>query len=223
MEEKKPGDKKEKSKTAENEIKRKVVYFLFLYFKWLVILIAGFILILGIIFFIIPKYNEIREFVRENEGKNISDLHEATNYLEKLNDLITVYQKIDPVDIENIKLMLPEEYIKEDLFTELESVITKNGLLVKSIVISEPEEETINNNQGRKINESQTTRPSLPKDIKKIKINLTVVGTNYFSFKNLLKALEKNLKIIDITNLEFSPEGETISLELETYYLNSQD
>ncbi|MFH1427951.1 MAG: hypothetical protein ABIG60_05515 [Patescibacteria group bacterium] len=223
MKEKKPEDKIKKSKTAVSEIKRKIVYYLSLYFKWLILIISGLILILGIIFFVIPKYNEIREFIRVNEGKNIGDLNEATNYLEKLNDLITIYQKIDTVDIENIKSMLPEENIKEDLFTELESIITKNGLLVKSIIINEPEGETANNNQGRKINESQTARLSLPKDIKKIKINLTVVGTNYFSFKNLLKALEKNLRIIDITNLEFSPEGETITLGLETYYLNSQD
>jgi len=45
---------------------------------------------------------------------------------------------------------------------------------------------------------------------------------DYRGFKNLLEKLENNLRLIDITKVDFNPAAETVHLSAKTYYLTEK-
>ena len=50
-------------------------------------------------------------------------------------------------------------------------------------------------------------------------VTVSFSGGNYQLFKRLLTTIEKNIRIMDITNLSFSGAGESCNFTINTYYL----
>ena len=138
------------------------------------------------------------------------------NYLEKLRELKTIYGEVGAADIEKIKKILPESSGEEQLLSQLERIILKNGLILTSLRVEKKEEI-----KGRAGVGQETVQQGeiLPKEIGKLKIAMDIVGTDYAGIKHILRALENNLRIIDIVKLSFSPRENKTSLEAAAYYL----
>ncbi len=63
------------------------------------------------------------------------------------------------------------------------------------------------------------TDSSLPSEIGRIKVTLSIIGVDYFSLKNTLNTIENNLMIMDIISLDFQPSNNSVDLVFYTYYL----
>ena len=59
---------------------------------------------------------------------------------------------------------------------------------------------------------------TVPQNIGVINLNLEVTAIDYTGFKNLLRTLENNLRLFDITELSFIPDENAASFVLSTYY-----
>ena len=55
-------------------------------------------------------------------------------------------------------------------------------------------------------------------DEAKVKIKLSVSGVSYKKLKALLLAIEENLRLMDVVDVNFSSERKTADLEIDTYY-----
>lgn len=216
-------------KITENnneQLKQKVNGFLIKYFNLLAIVLAVIILIAGFFLLIKPKYNKISREIKLSNENSENKYNAAFNYLAQLNKLKAEYEKVSPEDIKKIEAMLPSEEFYEELFVQLESVVLKNGLLLTSIQISpegipsgkESAAAKARNNPSEK---NKAAEDILPEEITKIKIAMNVAGVDYFGLKNLLYALENNLQLIDITNLNFSPDQKGVTIEMFAYYFVS--
>ena len=60
----------------------------------------------------------------------------------------------------------------------------------------------------------------LPKGVGKIEVNFNAEGVDYYGLKNLIQSIENNLQIMDIENLKFNPEENTITIKFFTYYIS---
>lgn len=216
-------------KITENnneQLKQKVNGFLIKYFNLLAIALAVIILIAGFFLLIKPKYNKISREIKLSNENSENKYNAAFNYLAQLNKLKAEYEKISPEDIKKIETILPSEEFYEELFVQLESIVLKNGLLLTSMQISpegissgkESDGAKARNNSPEK---NKAAEDILPKEITKIKIMMNVAGVDYFGLKNLLYALENNLQLIDITNLNFSPDQKGVTIEMFAYYFVS--
>lgn len=134
------------------------------------------------------------------------------------------YEEIDKIDLDKIDSILPDVLGKDKLLSEMESLILKNGLLLTSLQIEEvkevkkaisPEGETSANLPGAAAQEKKNKLTN----VGKIKINVDLAGTNYDNFKKILKAIEDNLRLLDIAKIQFNPDANKTSLEIFAYYL----
>ncbi len=216
-------------KITENnneQLKQKANGFLIKYFNLLAIALAAIILIVGFFLLIKPKYNKIFQEIRLSNESSESKYNAAFAHLAQLNKLKAEYEKISPEGIKKIEIMLPSEKFYEEQFVQLESIVLKNGLLLTSLQISPEELPSGKESAAAKAKNSQPEKnkaaeAGLPEEVTKIKIAMNVAGVDYLGLKNLLYVLENNLQLIDITNLSFSPDQKSATLEMHAYYFVS--
>lgn len=205
------------------QIKNTVNIFLNRYFSAIALVVAVIILISGYLFLVRPKYKQIVndiESAGEEESLNYS---KRQKYLSQLKELKAEYRKISQEDIEKIKIMLPGTNNREELLAQMEKIITKNGFLLTSLSVEdiEPRQEKIAIPAKSKTADNKNLiKPAAKISVNKVKINMNIIGTDYSGLKKLLDVIENNLRLIDITNLSFSPNGNTTSLEMYAYYAN---
>ncbi len=211
--------------TSERERKiQKIGLFVISYLRWLIIVAVVVVLVAGYFFLIGPKYKKIMQLTENDSQQAEIDYSKKKKELADLGTLATIYHHdIDADEIKKIDALLPAENPEEELFTQLEYLVAGNGLVMTSLVISPEKEATASQGdvpeQARSQEEKTQPAITLPKEIGKIKANLNIIGVDYQGLKNILNTLENNLRIMDITYLNYAPPDGTLTLELYTYYL----
>lgn len=153
-------------------------------------------------------------------------LHATQQELEELSldrdKLLEKINEVSPENLERLARALPEGQDARGLLVLLEHIINQHSLDLTNIAL---ENQTV----VGKTPPSAQPRPaggvSTPKPASETKELPFKIGVNasYDNFKNLLISLEKSLRILDVTNIEFSaPGGETatanFNLQGRTYY-----
>lgn len=200
------------------EIRNKINVFLIRYFKWLVIFSAFIIIVVGYVFLLKPKYDYVNKLAEDNRFVEEQKYSERQQYLEKMNNLIEVYNKVDSSDIKKVDSILTTRNVPEELFSQMESIVEKNGLLLTFLTIESAEEEN-RKNSGIAIADNRSAAIALPPEIGRVEATLSVEGIDYFSLKNLLAAMENSLMLMDVTNLDFRLEDGSADLSFYTYFL----
>ncbi len=153
----------------------------------LVIIICFFLtLILGV-WFLWPKFQDLRE-VQKNIKEKEEQLQSNEEYFSNLKEI-----KISLEDyqgkLSKINSALPDDPSLPSLFNFLQKASSQSGLTLKGIspfAISSSEE-----------------FPTL----KEIQFGLKIIGS-YSSFKNFLSTLEKSARLIEVENISFISPGE---------------
>lgn len=185
-------------------------------FKSAVILIFIVILAGGYFLLLQPKFAVIKKEESAIKGKE-AEISSLNNKIKQLEKMKNSYEEIDKIDLDKIDGILPDAPGKDKLLSEMENLILKNGLLLTALQIEEVKEtKKIANSEGE---ESGSEKKDKLTNVGKIKINLDLTGTNYDSLKKILKAIENNLRLLDIAKIQFNPESSKTSLEVFAYYL----
>lgn len=204
--------------------KQRVQIFLGQYFR-LVILIMVILIFFGGWFFLKPKYQQIISLTESQKRKVRSDFEGRKIYLNKLISTINAYNQIDKSDIAKVNAILPPPNIKETLFPYMDNLMRKNGFLLTSLSVQPIMEESGSakkkSDSGQAKKDKQVQGDALPKEIGVIKMNMSIAGVDYESLKRLLRIMENNLRLMDISDLGFDLNNETATLALTTYYYNN--
>lgn len=181
--------------------------FLIDYFKWVIALTVFLILASGTFFVILPKYSLVEKKIEAaNQTLKAKEI-KLTQYLKNLNELNENFKAVSSDELSKINVILPDKPGVEDLYSQIEKLVKNNGLLISSLNI--PPIETVS---------ASEIAPDDNREAKKVRINLNVVGADYTSFKNLLRTLENNLRLMDVESVTFSPKEKNVSLDFTTYY-----
>lgn len=169
----------------------------------IMVLLASYFLILR------PKYDSTMTAISLNYEQQQRLYVNQQKKLNNLKIIADLYNKISVADLKKFDGVLPDSYVKERLFGEIDEIITTNGFILNSISIdkSEPAAPA----EGAVVPSAKTGT---------LNIQLAISAIDYSGFKNLLKLLETNLRLFDITQLSFSPSGNSANLTLTTYYYN---
>lgn len=197
--------------------------FLLHYFKFIILASVVVIFLLGYVFVLQKKYDQI---VNQAEQSGVNKYDEYNSQLKKLRDLRKLkvaYSGISEKDKSKIEAILPDETTHENLLAQMEAIILRNGLILKSLSID-------SSDGGKKSSKSLDISGSIQGgdtgsvsgEIGKIKITMDIAGTDYDRFKNLLVVLENNLRLMDIEDLSFSPSEKSTTLSMTTYYLKNK-
>jgi len=140
-----------------------------------------------------PLYNEIKD-LKAQKSSFEEALSNSKQIQETRDILLSQYNKVPQESIDRLNKILPTNAGSMKFILEMESIVQKNGMTLKSIDIKEKEERKTSEkvNFGDE-NKSWETAP----------FSLRLSGS-YKSFYSFLKDIEKNLRLTDITTLSFS-------------------
>jgi len=171
----------------------KVFNFLVKHFLLYAIIMAIAIFYSSYLFFIKPAFTQIKSggpLDRDSQKKIFLELKRYLKDLEKLeNDL----GKIKEEDYQKLDLVIPKEINIPKIYLELEELAKTHGFTLKRVETGEVKGGVIN-------------------------IYLEISGGNYEQFKDFLGALERNVRLMDVTSIKFSPKILVYSLNIKTYY-----
>lgn len=208
-------NRKESRKNSIND-------FLNSYFNLFSVIFVLFLLIVAYLMILKPKMDMTIATIEDNISQKTKVYQAEKNKLENLRAIIDAYDKIDVIDVERIKNILPEEYDKEKLFGEIEELVTKNGFILNSISLTKDGEnvdDASNVNSNPSLDSEKTNSPivALPDNIGKIEMELSIGLIDYASLKRFLVVLENNIRIMDIESISFAGD-KSVTLNIKTYY-----
>lgn len=200
----------------KNKLQQKNEINLFLneYFNVVVLIVMVFIFIFSYLFFLGPKFKLTTAAIMENVEAQKRLQAEQVKKLRDLEKMKSLYEEISAADLSRFNSVLPNHYIKEALFGELEEIIIQQGFLIQSVDIKADKED---------VGADAVVMPDMGPDgnasaVGEIRITLSVGAINYSGFKQLLRTLETNSRLFDIDSVDFSEGENSATLELVTYY-----
>lgn len=209
----------------DNKNQNAINLFLNEYFNIITLVVVIFALILSYFIVIRPKYVETIDLIKVNLEQQQKLYKSQQIKLNNLKMVADLYKKIPAADLKKFNSVLPNNYIKERLFGELEEIITQNGFILSSVQIMEDKEENKQAQPAPAVeNEDGTVTPAAPtpvtpvSNIGTINLQVNITAIDYAGLKNLLRTLENNLRLFDVTKVSFSPNGNSATLMLSTYY-----
>ncbi|HZJ41115.1 MAG TPA: hypothetical protein VFD16_02530 [Candidatus Saccharimonadales bacterium] len=201
---------------VQNDLQNKNSLNLFLnqYFNLFTLLLLLIIFAFAYFLIIGPKFQSTTTTIKDNI---VGQKRLYTEQEKKLRDLKTVkdvFDDISPVNIKKFNSVLPDNYIKEQLFGELEEIVVKNGYLISSVTIANDDKLDPDNGKG-------LPAPGAPTDnekIGKVTVMVAIAAIDYPGLKSLLKTFEANTRLFDIESVNFSQAESSAQLEFVTYY-----
>ncbi len=194
--------------TRDPKEKNSLNLFLNDYFNIFIVVVVLIVLTVAYFLIIKPKYDLTMAAITVNIEQQQKLYSEQVKKLNNLKTISSLYEKISPADLKKFNGVLPDQYVKESLFGELEEIVSQNGFILTSVSINK-EEPT-----GGEDGSIKSAK------VGSLNMQLAISTIDYSGFKNLLRLIESNLRLFDITNLSFSPAANTANLTLTTYYYN---
>jgi Tfp pilus assembly protein PilO len=181
---------------------------------------------------IIPRYHDVQT-MRTNVASYQANLATALKLQQSRQALIAQYNTISKTDLDNITTLLPDSVDNIRLIIQINSLATKDGLASVSAVDYDPTQApaTAGGAATTTTPAPTTTDPTtdnLPYGNFVISFQTTGQYSNFLSF---LSDLEQNLRLVDITDIDFTPitnpttgatsvaSGITYKVTLQTYWL----
>jgi len=185
--------------------------FLFDYAPWISLGVGILFLAAGFFWLILPQFGALASVNQEIKDKQLVLATGQAN-IQAAKSLLAKYEKLQISENENldkINSLLPQENNHEAVISNLEAIVLHNGLLINSVSIAP---------QDKKADGS-----SLPANLGAVKISLDLIGVDYQALKNILTAIEHNLRMLDVVAVKFSPKDASANLDILAYYLNEKD
>lgn len=187
------------------------------YFNFFIAGIVVIVLASGYFLLLKPKYDQTLQVLNVINKQEEADFENKKKELQKIKDLLKSYNDIDDSYKKKILSIAPVRENKEEIFSEVNYLVSRNGLILQSVNLSEGGGYDISDNLP-----SGGENYLASGEIKKVNISLNVRGTDYEAFKNFLSAMENNLPLLDVVNLSFDPGGKTSNFLVDTYYIQAE-
>lgn len=204
---------------SDHRLKQRNSFNLFLneHFSWLLFVGMLLVFVIAYFFFIGPKLQTTKVIIKDNIEAQERLYLEQEKKLRDLKTIQEVYSEILPADLARFDGVLPDKYLKETLFGEIEEIIIDRGFLLKSIVLTA---------DVGMINSNDTGMPEMGGSLETGRVgtvgaDIAIGAIDYAGYKQLLTSLEANARLFDIKYVNFSESAETAEFQIVTYYFKS--
>ncbi len=163
-----------------------------------------------------PMYDQISELKLQVASYNEAlDNSKALDI--KKDELTTKKNAIKPADLEKLQKLLPQSIDNIRLILEIEKIALPYGMVLKDVRYSSTDKETKATTGTTATTATTaaapqvpgvavTTAPALKKDYGIWELGFSTSGS-YNNFINFTKDLESNLRIVDVSSIQFSSSG----------------
>lgn len=169
------------------------------FYLMIIILIPGLYIILNITFI---------EPIKDNIEFNTNFLIESQekyNYikytqLEEIKKIKSDIESLNESDIEKLNKILPDSKDIENLIINIENIVKKSNVEIKSLAINEVLPDKNNNSK-----------------FNKVEVVLNIASNDVSTVKNILNDIEKNTRLQDVISI-YIQQNETTLINITTYY-----
>lgn len=160
--------------------------------------------------FVLPAWNKSGVLNNEkiSKEKQLTDLRST---VANIDELSAKYEK-SKTDLNKLSLAIPSEQQLPELLIQFEDVIKSNSMIINNVEFTDEGAST-----GNEFSKTG--------NVKIIQTKLAIEGS-YSNFKNLLNDIERNIRLMDVTSINFSRGGADTNTKfdvvLNTYYLLSK-
>ncbi len=197
--------------------------------KGIITIILLVALVAIIMFFDLPAYNKVG-FLKNEIEKYEQFLEEKKELLVKVGQLKEIYESKEE-EINKVYYVLPPSADIPNLIVQFEALVSENGLILGNLRFSQVETAKKTGKVtwgGEAEEETAVAEVGALRTHQNLEVSLSLTGS-YQSFKSFLKALEYNIRLMDIKSISFSSakaeKGEeagipthTFAVSLEVYY-----
>ena len=173
--------------------------------------LIAFILVVGLIITIIVVglniyKREVTDFKKEISVQQLILLSKQN----KLAEISKSEIDYNSLEAESQKIMnaLPDKKKIDQLFVDFEKLASDNNLILSSISFSNGVDVVNVKNKP-----NQETR------LKRIDVNMELVGGDYYIWKKFISQLENNLRLIDLDSIMYQPGSDGFSISCRVYYM----
>ena len=174
------------------------------------------VLIVGGLWVLYPKYDSIRKKGLLTYDSKKLELQQRTEYLKKIDSMLEQYRTVQPSDVALANLILPDEQQIPELFVMLDQLGRDLGVKVSRIAFSiQPAAAPV---------AGQAVSAKTAGQVERLGITLGIDFTesvSYGKYKEILKGIEQNIRILDLNNASFDASQKSMTLNLSTYYLET--
>jgi Tfp pilus assembly protein PilO len=178
-------------------------------FRYILPVILIGVAIAGFFMFTDPLYNSI-----SSERIEVASYNEAldnSKALEAERDKLTQKENsFDPVNLSKIQKLLPDNVDNIRLILEIEKIASPYGMVLKNVKYDATNNNTTTPQTGGVI---QGGTSSSGKNYGTWNLGFSTQGT-YDNFINFIKDLENNLRVVDISSIQFSSSANSTSTGL---------
>ncbi len=177
-------------------------------------LIAGILIIISVgIFFTVTdsKYQKVKA-IRAQNDQYLEAIEKSKELLKKRDTLAEAYSSIPAQDIERLNRMIPDSIDSVRLIIDMNAIGARLGLTMKNIRIGDV---------AKTVAPEYTPKAGTQQKPDSVNISFSVT-TTYDKFLELLKELEKSLRILEISKFNFTANDQgtyDYTVELTTYWL----
>ncbi len=193
-----------------------LLFFFANFFNLFVVLMCLLILAAGYLFLIKPKYDFVASNQRVIEEEKM--YQQKIDYLKQLNEIKALYATVSAEDKSKIDTVLSAgqdiDSLKIALLREIGYIGRINGASVENL-----EPKVLDNTDGKFISlkKGRDTMPAnAPLDI--ILITFTLEKTDYEQLQRILVRLERSIRLLDVTAVDFDPALRRAKIELYAYH-----
>ena len=183
-------------------------------FRFIIPIILIGIAIAGFFTFVNPIHKEVVVLQAQVDSYNKAlDNSKALGY--ERDKLTKIHNSLDLKNLNKLKKLLPDNVDNIRLILEIEKIASPYGMVLKDVKYNATSKDTpISQASGA----TQAVKNSTGKDYSVWNLEFSIQGT-YNNFTNFVKDLENNLRIVDISSIQFSSNaGAGISPSLSESY-----
>ncbi len=186
------------------------------------------LILLGLSLFAFSTYVKPHFTTTKALQTQIKEYNENLDTADKLKtsreELISRYNSIAKSDLDNLKTLLPDSVDNIRLIIQVDSLANRNGLSTVRNVEYQPQEKVV---AGAPQTAQNVPSPEASKrPYGEFVVSFETSG-QYKNFLSFLSDLEENLRLVDVTKVEFTPTGlvqslagnMTYKVTLKTYWL----
>jgi len=156
--------------------------------------------VVGILIFINPLYSEISNL--KAQASSYNEALDNSKALETERDNLTEkYNAISAENLDKLSKLLPNNVDNIRLIIEIEEIAEPYSMLLRDVQYNTTPESTTEASQG--VNQDLTGSGGGMQDYGSWDLEFSTQGT-YTNFLGFVKSLESNLRLVDISSIEFS-------------------
>ena len=187
------------------------------YLLWISMALSIFIFILGYALVIQPKLSKAKTDPNQSLQYVVQDLQSWDAKLKKLNSLTSRFKAFPPSHLRRVKEMLPTEFEAPLLYVHLDALAKANNSALLSVSVGDAgalnTEKALVDPNGFNLHAIDVQASFL----------LNPGNYDYAYYKQLLNAIENDLRLFDIESISYAPQMQSLDVSGKMYYLKTNE